>query len=103
MHEDKSMPTTAQGLGEAIAAALPGAIRGYASSRIGELTLTVEPARLIETVRFLRDDPPACSSASSISPPSIIRRASSASMSSTHLLSPKHNLPHPGQGRDRRG
>ena len=45
-----------EALGTAIVAALPGAISasGFA---YGELTLDVVPERLIETVRYLRDDP----------------------------------------------
>src|SRR5271156_2379481 len=50
------MDRSLQQLGEAIAAALPGAISGIATA-YGELTLTVEPGRVIETVTYLRDDP----------------------------------------------
>jgi len=43
-------------IGEKVAAALPGAIvdQTYA---FGELTLTVEPTRIIDALKFLRDDP----------------------------------------------
>jgi NADH-quinone oxidoreductase subunit C len=43
-------------LGDSIAAALPQAVLS-ASVAYGELTLTVEPASLIEAATFLRDDP----------------------------------------------
>jgi NADH-quinone oxidoreductase subunit C len=43
-------------LGEAIAGALPGAVRGYAVER-GELTVAAEAADIIGVMRFLRDDP----------------------------------------------
>ena len=41
-----------------LAAAAPGAVMESAFA-FGELTLTVDPARLIETLQFLRDDPAA--------------------------------------------
>jgi NADH-quinone oxidoreductase subunit C len=41
-----------------LAAALPGAVLNSAFA-FGELTLTVDPARVIETLQFLRDDPAA--------------------------------------------
>ncbi|MGB6326202.1 MAG: NADH-quinone oxidoreductase subunit C, partial [Methylocella sp.] len=50
------MDGSLQRLGEAIAAALPGAI-GEISTAHSELTLTVEPGRVIEAVTYLRDDP----------------------------------------------
>jgi NADH-quinone oxidoreductase subunit C len=43
-------------LGEAIAEALPGAVRGYAVER-GELTVAAEAADIVAVMRFLRDDP----------------------------------------------
>ena len=43
-------------LAEHVAASLPGAVLGQ-SFAFGELTLMLDPARLIETVTFLRDDP----------------------------------------------
>jgi len=41
-----------------LAAVAPGAVTESALA-FGELTLTVDPARIIETLQFLRDDPPA--------------------------------------------
>jgi NADH-quinone oxidoreductase subunit C len=43
-------------LGRKIAAALPGAVRGQ-SIAFGELTLAIEPAEIVHTLTFLRDDP----------------------------------------------
>ncbi|ABD87954.1 NADH-quinone oxidoreductase subunit C [Rhodopseudomonas palustris] len=43
-------------LGETIKAALPAAVSN-ASIAFGELTLTVDAAKIVEVVRFLRDDP----------------------------------------------
>lgn len=43
-------------LGETIKAALPAAVSD-ASIAYGELTLTVDAAKIVEVVRFLRDDP----------------------------------------------
>ncbi len=39
-----------------VEAAVPGAVLQHAI-RFGDLTLTLEPSRYLETVRFLRDDP----------------------------------------------
>jgi NADH-quinone oxidoreductase subunit C len=77
-------------LGEAIAAALPGAITGI-STAYGELSLSVEAARLIETVTYLRDDP-AClfvcfTDLTAVDYPVREKRFDIV----THLLSPKHN------------
>jgi NADH-quinone oxidoreductase subunit C len=79
-----------QALGNSIAAALPGAIRGSVVA-YDELTLDVEPARLIETVRYLRDDP-SCLFVSfidltAVDYPTRVPRFDVV----THLLSPKHN------------
>lgn len=79
-----------QQLGEAIAAALPGAISGI-STAYGELTLLVEAGRLIETATYLRDDP-ACqfvcfTDITAVDYPSREKRFDVV----THLLSPKHN------------
>ena len=79
-----------QALGNSIAAALPGAI-GASVVAYDELTLDVEPARLIETVRYLRDDP-SCLFASfidltAVDYPTRVPRFDVV----THLLSPKHN------------
>ena len=41
-----------------LAAAAPGAVL-ESRFAFGELTLTVDPARIIETLQFLRDDPAA--------------------------------------------
>ncbi len=77
-------------LGTSIAAALPGAIRAHAVD-YNELTLEVEPSRLIETVRYLRDDP-SCLFVSfidltAVDYPTRVPRFDVI----THLLSPKHN------------
>ncbi|HEY0145292.1 MAG TPA: NADH-quinone oxidoreductase subunit C [Methylovirgula sp.] len=79
-----------QALGNSIAAALPGAIAASVVA-YDELTLDVEPARLIETVRYLRDDP-SCLFISfidltAVDYPTRVPRFDVV----THLLSPKHN------------
>jgi NADH-quinone oxidoreductase subunit C len=77
-------------LGEAIAAALPGAITGI-STAYGELTLTAEADRLIETVTYLRDDPNCLfvcfTDLTAVDYPTREKRFDVV----THLLSPKHN------------
>ncbi len=79
-----------QNLGDAIAAALPGAVRAHEVA-FGELTLEVEPARLIETVRYLRDDPSCLFvcfiDLTSVDYPTRVPRFDVV----THLLSPHHN------------
>ena len=45
-----------QTIGAKVAAAAPGAVLKQASA-FGELTLTVDPSRIIDALRFLRDDP----------------------------------------------
>ena len=45
-----------QSLGDHVAASVPGAVIGQTFA-FGELTLTLDPAKLIEAVTFLRDDP----------------------------------------------
>ena len=45
-----------QTIGAKVAAAAPGAVLEQASA-FGELTLTVDPSRIIDALRFLRDDP----------------------------------------------
>ena len=45
-----------KGLGEHVAASVPGAVLSQ-SLAFGELTLTLDMAKLVETVTFLRDDP----------------------------------------------
>src|SRR5262249_34346512 len=50
------MDSSLQQLGKAVTGALPGAVTGV-STAYGELSLTVEASRLIETVTYLRDDP----------------------------------------------
>ncbi len=77
-------------LGEAIAAALPGAVLDISTS-FGELALALAPEWLIETVRHLRDDP-ACLFAcftdlTAVDYPTRMPRFDVV----THLLSPKHN------------
>jgi NADH-quinone oxidoreductase subunit C len=84
------MDSSLKQLGEAIATALPGAVGGI-STAFGELTLTVEAARLIETVTYLRDDP-SCLFVSfidltAVDYPTREKRFDVV----THLLSPKHN------------
>jgi NADH-quinone oxidoreductase subunit C len=84
------MDSSLKQLGEAIAKALPGTVSGI-STAFGELTLTVEKARLIETVTYLRDDP-GCLFVSfvdltAVDYPTRERRFDVV----THLLSPKHN------------
>jgi NADH-quinone oxidoreductase subunit C len=79
-----------QQLGEAIAGALPGAITGI-STAYGELTLSVEVARLIEAATYLRDNP-AClfvsfTDLTVVDYPTREKRFDVV----THLLSPKHN------------
>jgi NADH-quinone oxidoreductase subunit C len=44
-----------QAIDAKIAAAMPGAVL-ESSSAFGELTLTVEPSRIVEALKFLRDD-----------------------------------------------
>lgn len=48
--------TDLSGLGQTIKAALPGAVTG-ATVAFGDLTLTVEASKIVDVVRFLRDDP----------------------------------------------
>ena len=48
--------TDLSSLGDTIKAALPGAVTG-ASVAFGDLTVMVEALRIVEIVRFLRDDP----------------------------------------------
>src|SRR6202047_5486104 len=84
------MDSSLQQLGEAIAAALPGAISGI-STAFGELTVTVEPDRVIETVPYLRDDP-SCLFVSFIDLTAVDYPARAKRFDVvTHLLSPKHN------------
>jgi NADH-quinone oxidoreductase subunit C len=45
-----------QTMGEKVAAAMPGAVLGSVFA-FGELTLTVDPARNVDVLKFLRDDP----------------------------------------------
>ena len=47
-----------QTIGEKVAAAAPGAVLSSTFS-FGELTLTVDPARNVDVLKFLRDDPAA--------------------------------------------
>ena len=50
------MSETLHALGEAIVAALPGAVSGHAIA-YGELTVTAQAADIVKVVAFLRDDP----------------------------------------------
>src|SRR5262245_18561439 len=84
------MDSSLQQLGKAVAGALPGAVTGV-STAYGELSLTVEASRLIETVTYLRDDP-AClfvcfTDLSSVDYPLRGKRFDVV----IHLLSPKPN------------
>jgi NADH-quinone oxidoreductase subunit C len=84
------MDDALQALGDAVVAALPGAIVA-SSMAYGELTLDVAPTRLVETVRYLRDDP-ACLfvcfiDLTAVDYPTRAQRFDVV----THLLSPKHN------------
>lgn len=84
------MDTDLKQLGESIAAALPGLVSA-ATVAYDELTLTVEPAGLIEVVAYLRDDP-ACLFVSFIDLTAVdypVREKRFDVV--THLLSPKHN------------
>jgi len=78
-------------MGEAIAAALPGAVSGV-STAYGELTLFVEASSLIETVTYLRDDPTCLfvcfTDLTAVDYPLREKRFDVV----VHLLSPKHNL-----------
>ncbi len=47
-----------QTIGEKVVAAMPGAVLS-STFALGELTVTVDPARNIDVLRFLRDDPAA--------------------------------------------
>jgi NADH-quinone oxidoreductase subunit C len=76
--------------GEGLIAALPGAIEHF-SVAYGELTLTIAPQRLIETVTFLRDDP-SCLFVSFIDLTAVDYPTREQRFDVvTHLLSPKHN------------
>jgi NADH-quinone oxidoreductase subunit C len=85
-----TMSNGLQQLGEAIAAALPGAINGI-STAYGELTLSVEAARLIETATYLRDDSDCLfvcfTDLTAVDYPVREKRFDVV----IHLLSPKHN------------
>lgn len=76
--------------GEAIAAALPQAVLS-SSVAFGELTLNVDPSRLVEVATWLRDDP-SCLFVSFIDLTAVdypVREKRFDVV--THLLSPKHN------------
>ncbi len=79
-----------QHLGDAIAAALQGRVLS-ATVAYGELTLTVGPDDLIETVTYLRDDPSCLFvcfiDLTAVDYPTREKRFDVV----THLLSPKHN------------
>ena len=47
-----------QTIGAKIDAAMPGAVTG-SSFAFGEMTLTVDPSRIVDALKFLRDDPAA--------------------------------------------
>jgi NADH-quinone oxidoreductase subunit C len=84
------MDDALQAFGDAIAAAVPGAVVSV-STAYGELTLVVDQARLIDMMRHLRDDP-ACLfvnfiDLTAVDYPTRVHRFDVV----THLLSPKHN------------
>src|SRR5262249_52760458 len=54
--DDRTVSEALNALGEAIVAALPGAVTGHAAA-YGELTVTAEAADIVKIVTFLRDDP----------------------------------------------
>lgn len=77
-------------LGEAIRAALPDAVTEVAVA-FGELSLTIVPERLVEAVRYLRDDPSCLFvcfiDLTAVDYPTRAPRFDVV----THLLSPKYN------------
>jgi NADH-quinone oxidoreductase subunit C len=76
--------------GDAVAAALPGAVTEVQSA-YGELTLTIAPERLIDAVTYLRDDP-SCLFVSFIDLTAVDYPTREHRFDVvTHLLSPKHN------------
>jgi NADH-quinone oxidoreductase subunit C len=78
-------------LGDAIAAALPGAVTDVKLA-FGELTLSVEAARIVEVMTHLRDDP-ACLFINFIDLTAVDYPAREKRFDVvTHLLSPKHNM-----------
>jgi NADH-quinone oxidoreductase subunit C len=84
------MDKTLDELGAHISAALPGAVEETAFA-YGELTLTIAPERLIETVTFLLDDP-SCLFVSFIDLTAVDYPAREKRFDVvTHLLSPKQN------------
>jgi NADH-quinone oxidoreductase subunit C len=83
------MDDALQRLGEHVAASVPGAVLAQTIA-YGELTLTLEPSKLVETVTFLRDDA-ACRflcliDITAVDYPERERRFDVV----THLLSPTH-------------
>jgi NADH-quinone oxidoreductase subunit C len=84
------MDDALQTLGDAVSAALPGAVLSV-STAYDELTLDVDPAHLVEAVRHLRDDP-SCLFVSFIDLTAVDypTRAQRFEVV-THLLSPRHN------------
>ncbi|WP_036259815.1 NADH-quinone oxidoreductase subunit C [Methylocapsa aurea] len=84
------MDTDLKQLGDSIAAALPGLVSA-ATVAYDELTLTVEPAGLLEAVAYLRDDP-ACLFVSFIDLTAVDYPVREKRFDVViHLLSPKHN------------
>jgi NADH-quinone oxidoreductase subunit C len=79
-----------QALGQSIAAALPGAVHAVIVA-YDELTLEVEPARYIEAIRYLRDEP-SCLFVSFIDLTAVDYPTRAPRFDVvTHLLSPHHN------------
>jgi NADH-quinone oxidoreductase subunit C len=84
------MDETLQRLGDMIVAALPGAATG-SSVGFGQLTVTVEASKIVEVVRFLRDDP-ACRFVSIIDVTAVDYPGREYRFDVVyHLLSPVHN------------
>jgi NADH-quinone oxidoreductase subunit C len=85
------MDETLNALGEAIVAALPGAVTGH-SVAFGELTLAAQAADIVRVATFLRDDP-RCQFYSFIDVTAVDWPAREKRFDVVyHLLSPKLNL-----------
>jgi NADH-quinone oxidoreductase subunit C len=85
------MDETLNALGEAIVAALPGAVTGH-SVAFGELTLSAQAADIVKVTTFLRDDP-RCQFYSFIDVTAVDWPAREKRFDVVyHLLSPKLNL-----------
>jgi len=79
-----------EALGEAVSAALPGAVSGSAVA-YGELTVSADASRIVDVLRFLRDDP-ACQFACIIDITAVDWPAREKRFDVVyHLLSPRKN------------